>query len=170
MKVVKAILLLVIIGSLGVTGVGLVKVIDVQRNMGEKQAGLVEDVKRQNDSIKDISKSFKPTEEMVGKTERMLTDLKELSGVIDDMNSLVAQANSLQGVTGQRLDLSNNAINGLQTAVAGAGGPLGMVAERTAKTLSYINATVDALSRMAGGLAATNGSAAQIANMMEGKF
>lgn len=170
MKFVKAVLSLVIAGSLAVTGFGLVKVIDVQRGLGAKQADLVEGVKRQNDSIKDISKSFKPTEEMVGKTEKMLVDLKSLSGVIDDMNRIVARANALQGVTGQRLDLSNNAIGGLESAVAGAGGPLGMVASRTSRTLAFINRTVDALSRMAGGLGATNACAADIANMMEGKY
>src|SRR5450759_4646051 len=96
MKAVKVFLVLVIAGSLSLTGFTLVKVIGVQRTIGQKQKALVKGVELQNSSIVEICGAFKPTEEMVGKTEKMLTDLTALSSVVVDMNGLVAEANELQ--------------------------------------------------------------------------
>jgi hypothetical protein len=170
MKAVKGLLLLVIAGSLALTGFTLTKVIGVQRTICQKQASLLKGVERQNDSIVDISGAFKPTEEMVGKTEKMLSDLTSLTSVVQDMNGLVAQANSLQATTDGLLKASNDKIGGLTAAAGAAKAPLDEVRARTAVTQEFINKTVAALQRMAGGLASTNGSAADIANMMEGKF
>ncbi len=170
MKAVKLFLYLVIAGSLVVTGLSLVKVIEVQGKMGKKQAALLEGVEEQNSSIEDITGAFTPTEEMTGKTRKMLEDLKSLVTVVEQMNVLVDNANALQGITAEYLDRSNAGITGLKGAVADAKGPLSVVAERTSVTLSFINRTVGALGAMAGGLASTNGAAADIANMMQGRY
>ncbi|MHB8894385.1 MAG: hypothetical protein ACYC99_04290 [Candidatus Geothermincolia bacterium] len=170
MRIVKVLLLLVIVGSTAVTGFTLTKVIGVQRSMGESQTALLAGVDRQNTSIVDISGSFKPTEEMVGKTKEMLGDLKELTGVVSEMNGLVANANKLQGTTAIRLDESNGGMAGLRQALESAGPPLTLVGSRTAVTLDFVTKTVAALRSMAAGLSGTNSSAADIANMLEGKY
>lgn len=170
MKAVKVFLVLVIAGSLSLTGFTLVKVIGVQRTIGQKQKALVKGVELQNSSIVEICGAFKPTEEMVGKTEKMLTDLTALSSVVVDMNGLVAEANELQGTTNGLLQASNEKMGGLTAAAGAAKAPLDKVRSYTGVTREFINRTVAALQRMAGGLSSTNSSAAGIANMMEGKF
>ncbi|MBU1672331.1 MAG: hypothetical protein KKF41_10425 [Actinobacteria bacterium] len=170
MKFAKAFFLLVILGSTAVTGVTLVKVIGVQREIGAKQAGLLKGLERQNGSIVEICGAFKPTEEMVGKTRSMLADLRQLAGVVRDMNGLVGKATDLQGKTAGLLDASNGVIGGLCTAVGAASAPLTAVGEKTSRTLVLINRTVAALSSMAGAMGSTNSCAADIANFMEGGY
>jgi len=169
-KFVKGLLLIVIIASVAMTGLTLYKVIGVQRTIGQKQAALVGKVDRQNKSIVEISGAFKATEEMVGKTKGMLKDLKSLTSVVSDMNGLVSKANELQVTTNKYLADSNGRMGGLQGAAAAAQAPLEKVRALTTVTLGFINQTVSALSNMAGGLASTNAAAADMANMMEGKY
>ena len=170
MKAIKVLMALVIAASLAVTGVSLVKVIGVQRVMGEKQEALLGEVERQNDSVKAILPAFQPTEEMVGKTEAMLADLQSLAGVVTEMNDLVQDANALQAATASLLDVNNVSIMGLSGKVMAANGPLARVGERTGLTLQYINQTLAALQNMAAGLQQSNSYASDLANMMEGKF
>ncbi|RJP34889.1 MAG: hypothetical protein C4536_01760 [Actinobacteria bacterium] len=170
MKVFKILMALVIGGSLAITGVSLVKVIGVQRVMGEKQVALLAEVERQNDSVEAILPAFQPTEEMVGKTEAMLADLQSLVGVVSEMNGLVQDANALQATTAMLLDVNNLSIKGLSFGVSAASDPLARVGERTGLTLQYINQTLAALQDMAAGLQLSNSYAADLANMMEGKF
>jgi hypothetical protein len=169
-KAVKLLLILAIAVGMGATGLSLVKVIDVQRDIGLKQAALVEKVERQNDSIVNISGAFKSTEEMVAKTSRMLADLKSLTSVVSDMNGLVSRANGLQVATDRLLGESNDRIGGLRTAASSVQEPLQRVRSLTAVTLDFINRTVSSLSAMAGQLASTNQSAAGMADMMEGNY
>jgi len=170
MKVIRILMALVIAASLAVTGVSLVKVIGVQRAMGEKQEALLVDVERQNDSVEAILPAFQPTEEMVGKTRAMLADLESLTGVVAEMNGLVQEANTLQAATARLLDVNNLSIKGLSYGVAAARDPLTRVGDRTALTLQYINQTLAALQEMAGGLRLSNSYASDLADMMEGKF
>lgn len=170
MRVVRVFLVMVIAAGIAASGVSLLKVIGVQRQIGEKQAALVGKVERQNDSIVNITGAFKSTEEMVAKTSSMLKDLKSLTSVVSDMNGLVARANALQVTTNNLLKESNDRIGGLKTAASSASGPLFKVRELTAVTLEFINRTVASLSQMSGGLGSTNQSAADMANMMEGHY
>jgi len=170
MKFIKIVLSLVIAGSLAVTGVSLVKVIGVQRVMGEKQGDLLVEVERQDAAVEAILPAFQPTEEMVGKTADMLTDLRTLTTVVTEMNGLVQSANSLQATTADLLDTNNRSITGLSGGVAAAKGPLAGVGERTTLTLQYINQTLAALQEMAAGLSLSNSYASDLADMMEGKF
>ncbi|MDD3719673.1 MAG: hypothetical protein PHP28_13550 [Actinomycetota bacterium] len=170
MKVIKVLLALVIAGSLAVTGVSLVKVIGVQRVMGEKQEALLGEVERQDEAVEAIIPAFQPTEEMVGKTEAMLADLQALAAVVSEMNGLVQAANGLQATTAGLLDMNNTSITRLAAGVSAADLPLAGVGERTALTLGYITQTLSALQDMAAGLRLSNSYAADLANMMEGKF
>lgn len=170
MKVIKILLALVIAASLAVTGVSLVKVIGVQRVMGEKQEALLGEVERQAAAVEAILPAFKPTEEMVAKTEAMLSDLRTLASVVTEMNGLVRAANDLQATTAELLDMNNLSITYLASGVAAARQPLAGVGERTALTLQYINQTLAALQDMAAGLRLSNSYASDLANMMEGKF
>ncbi len=170
MKLVKILLALVIAASLAVTGVSLVRVIGVQRVMGEKQEALLEEVKRQDAAVAAILPAFKPTEEMVGKTEAMLADLQSLASVVLEMNGLVQAANSLQATTADLLDSSNLSITLLARGVSVTREPLVGVGERTSATLRYINQTLAALQNMAAGLQLSNSYASDLADMMEGKF
>jgi len=170
MKFIKVVMALIIAGSMAFTTVALVKVIGVQKGMGDKQDALLAEVERQNKAVQDILPAFEPTEEMVAKTEAMLADLQSLVAVVSDMNELVAQANSLQGTTALLIDQSNMAINGLSREVSAAKAPLDAVGDRTSLTLGYIEMTVAALQEMAAGLASSNSYASDLADMMEGKF
>ncbi len=170
MKIIKTLVALVIAGSLAVTGVSLAKVIGVQGGMGEKQKALLAEVERQNDSVAAILPAFQPTEEMVGKTEDMLADLRSLAGVVAEMNGLVREANDLQTATARLLDVNNLAIRGLSYGVSAAQDPLDRVGGRTSLTLRYINQTLGALQEMAAGLRVSNSYASDLADMMEGKF
>ena len=124
MKVIKVLLALVIAGSLAVTGVSLVKVIGVQRVMGEKQEALLGEVERQDEAVEAIIPAFQPTEEMVGKTEAMLADLQALAAVVSEMNGLVQAANGLQATTAGLLDMNNTSITRLAAGVSAADLPL----------------------------------------------
>ena len=170
MKAIRILMALVIGGSLAATGVSLVKVIGVQRAMGEKQGALLREVKRQDSSLEAILPAFQPTEEMVAKSEVMLEDLRSLAAVVSDMNGLVQGANDLQAETAALLDRNNQSIVGLSVKVIAAGSPLARVSERTSLTLQYINQTLAALRAMADGLRLSNAYAADLADMMEGDF
>ncbi|MDI6831709.1 MAG: hypothetical protein QME88_10285 [Actinomycetota bacterium] len=170
MKAIRILMALVIGGSLAATGVSLVKVIGVQRVMGEKQGTLLEEVRRQDSSIEAMLPAFQPTEEMVAKTGAMLEDLRDLASVVTDMNGLVRGANDLQAETASLLDRNNQAVVGLSVKIVAAANPLAKVGERTGLTLQYINQTLAALWTMARGLSLSNTYAADLANMMEGKF
>lgn len=169
-KGIKSLLVLMTAAGLLVTGGTLLKVIGVQRGMGEKQAGLLDEVLAQEKGVKEILPSFKPTEEMVGKTEAMLTDLRALVEVVKGMNESVRSANQLQEATAALLDQNNQGIVPLGFHIAASKLPLGEVSEKTALTLQYIQRTLAALQEMIRGLVASNAYASDIADMMEGKY
>lgn len=170
LRLMKILLGLVITVSMVLTGGTLLKVIGVQREMGEKQAGLVEEVRAQEKGVRDIIPAFKPTEEMVEKTEAMLADLQALVEVVSGMNDLVRTANELQGTTADLLDRNNRGVGSLGFRIAASRSPLAEVGSKTALTLQYINRTLAALEEMVDGLRASNACASDIADMMEGKY
>jgi len=167
---IKVILVATMVVGLAITGGTLLKVIGVQRSMGEKQAGLLEEVKRQEQGVRDILPAFGPTEEMAEKTEAMLADLETLVEVISSMNSLVQEANELQGTTAELLDRNNQGVGSLTFRIASSRSPLDEVAVKTALTLDYMQRTLSALREMVNGLRASNACASDIADMMEGKY
>ncbi|MDI6874356.1 MAG: hypothetical protein QME89_10045 [Actinomycetota bacterium] len=170
LKAIRFLLGLVTVVSLIITGGTLLKVIGVQKGMGEKQAGLLEEVRAQERGVRDIIPAFKPTEEMVEKTEAMLADLQALVEVVSGMNDLVRTANELQGTTADLLDRNNLGVGSLGFRIAASKSPLAEVGGKTALTLQYINRTLAALEEMVDGLRASNACASDIADMMEGKY
>lgn len=170
MKAIKFLLGMVVAVSLTVTGGTLLKVIGVQRGMGEKQAGLLEAVRAQEQGVREILPAFKPTEEMTEKTEAMLADLQALVEVVSGMNDLVQMANELQGTTANLLDRNNMGVGSLAFRIASSRSPLTEVGSKTAITLQYISRTLAALQDMVDGLRASNACASDIADMMEGRY
>ncbi|WP_287152911.1 hypothetical protein [Candidatus Solincola tengchongensis] len=170
MKALKFLLGLTVAISLAATGGMLLKVIGVQRGMGEKQTGLLDEVRAQERGVRDILPAFRPTEEMAEKTEAMLADLQALVEVVSEMNDLVRKANELQGTTADLLDRNNLGVGFLGFRIASSKSPLAEVGGKTAITLQYINRTLAALQDMVNGLRASNACASDIADMMEGKY
>ncbi|MHB8780888.1 MAG: hypothetical protein ACYC55_05845 [Candidatus Geothermincolia bacterium] len=170
MKAYRIFALIVINICLIVLSVSTLQLIDTQRGLGEKQDALLGEVNREDEILASIIPDFRPTEEMVAKTEVMVADLKTLESTVIEMNDIVARLNTLLPQTVALVNVSNAAVEQLGIAMAAVLPPLTAVSDKTTVTLGFMSATVSQLQQMSAGLASQNAHASNVANMMEGNF